>query len=1426
MKGWPLLGVIFLTVGAILVASAPPKEAEFVAGSFIITQKSLNEAPYRYAGILRKALDKVETKDPPSQSEEENCDVQYRIRPSGRRSSLRIVDDSLNIVLRENNTVIVAAKVFAEVAAKTWIWKGINLLIGCIFLKSCNGQVVTYTADIDFQMGFQAFWDDHLHKLRFHIQPVNTAISNVNVAGCHPPWYLSWFKKWQDLLNDGVQEAFEEFAVTYKHQAEVPEEFSPLPDVFIAYKVTNLIWNQHSVLFQANATFSALIDGKNESFIPSSESRSTVPVDGWKLSSPKDGQSHLLQGVRVSTEFLNSLMWYATRTNVTRYQGDAKVLDSYINGSISYAPPQIRVDQDELLSIKIPHGLVLATCRPEQANESKTLFKAEFYDLSGSGRVRLKSNTKERTGITVSLDQLDLSNMNTKPFEPKLPLPEAFEEELMRSAIAKLQPVVNNYLRSKPLYLPENVSPFVASPEMHLWATGNGTGVAEILSYCTCSQTIASAYAACDVRSHICDGKGIEIDLTPYHKDEPKSDGIDRIKDTIRGGIENIYNTAKDIIQGSKNQKPASKFATPLTNENIAIYVGIGCSLVLLLLIFGGAWCFYQWKSKKSNRPPSQTRIEPEPKTNDGISISVDIFNTDKVAVFADRLNFLTYLVNFGNALVSFLIVVSWCFTKTGSRSSWMTARLLSSISLLASIFVVISAVIFSTYFDHLVELEENRGIFVTDNQSMYKMASKVLKVSLNGLSLTVISFTIVFLFHGVGGGLYLGTILFRLLHLHSKRSNLEILTTLLVILTVIQPFICLHPVIIWSQDSNHNSVFLILIILIWFLPVIIHTLAKALVNHGRSLCISKLMPQDVSVSEDVPGSIALTQSQRLKKRSERKEHYNRRLSRFGMLFDLLVQIIQITFFLASFSIITHFIIHNEFNQNRKNLQDFVLPAIISVFCWMTSISYLLLSLVLDESRKDARLVFKDQNLDDARILLRNSLKRRLQTMDHVRPSDRVEAVRKGSEARRDKRRTLPNNISLSESLNGRQIRPMDSALVQVKVRKPEEIPLEPLGRGEKYIPEAEEDAVSTGCWARVKRLWNFLRETREYRDPLSYGWRIKFRRIFLTLGVLLFTVLTIYTVIATQGFSSKAEIQKILDLTGTNLNWPESGSVLDDVFHLYNTMELTKSYMMIASVFLFWASLIFDFASHFAESDQRKSLFFSGSRIANFFGSLMVFASVIVVGLPDYLEASHLDEICPYCGENFNKTVRQVAEFSIGLFFACLFTFQLIPILITIIPALVRAAVLILIHPSLQTADDDVTALRMTILQQVIQFASFLTFPITFISMAIFQQYQKDICITLLIITFWAFPPFVLFLGLHYTRKYRRHKILIYVYYTYNTCYFVILTSLVFYAMTFERVIETLGNMMQEPKFWISSISQVFLCNVVISDMLYMTVF
>ena len=95
---------------------------------------------------------------------------------------------------------------------------------------------------------------------------------------------------------------------------------------------------------------------------------------------------------------------------------------------------------------------------------------------------------------------------------------------------------------------------------------------------------------------------------------------------------------------------------------------------------------------------------------------------------------------------------------------------------------------------------------------------------------------------------------------------------------------------------------------------------------------------------------------------------------------DISVQVVQLTLFISTFSIITHYIVNTEFHESK--VQNFILPAIISVFVWMVSISYLLLSLVLDESRKSSRLVFKDQDLEAARDQLRYSLRRRLHDMD------------------------------------------------------------------------------------------------------------------------------------------------------------------------------------------------------------------------------------------------------------------------------------------------------------------------------------------------------------------------------------------------------------------------------------------------------------
>lgn len=85
---WALLLNTFLVqwffFGIFVQGSDPKSDGEFVAGTFILTQKSLDEAPYRYAGVLRQVLDKIETKNPPSREELSECSTKYKIAPSGK----------------------------------------------------------------------------------------------------------------------------------------------------------------------------------------------------------------------------------------------------------------------------------------------------------------------------------------------------------------------------------------------------------------------------------------------------------------------------------------------------------------------------------------------------------------------------------------------------------------------------------------------------------------------------------------------------------------------------------------------------------------------------------------------------------------------------------------------------------------------------------------------------------------------------------------------------------------------------------------------------------------------------------------------------------------------------------------------------------------------------------------------------------------------------------------------------------------------------------------------------------------------------------------------------------------------------------------------------------------------------------------------
>jgi hypothetical protein len=156
---------------------------------------------------------------------------------------------------------------------------------------------------------------------------------------------------------------------------------------------------------------------------------------------------------------------------------------------------------------------------------------------------------------------------------------------------------------------------------------------------------------------------------------------------------------------------------------------------------------------------------------------------------------------------------------------------------------------------------------------------------------------------------------------------------------------------------------------------------------------------------------------------------------------------------------------------------------------------------------------------------------------------------------------------------------------------------------------------------------------------------------------------------------------------------------------------------------------------------------------------------------------------------------------------------------------ALVRASVLILVHPKLRSPDKT-SRLQIMILHKVVIVSSLLCFPATFVSMSIIHQQQKDSVVTMLIILFWVLPPLTLYLGLYFSNQYKKNSILLYVYYLYNLAYVGIIFSIMLYSFTADKCLQIVWNLVGSLTFWSAGMAQLCLCNVVISDMLYMTVF
>ncbi len=78
----------------------------------------------------------------------------------------------------------------------------------------------------------------------------------------------------------------------------------------------------------------------------------------------------------------------------------------------------------------------------------------------------------------------------------------------MKTAARQVRPLINEYLKSKPIYLPDDYAPLAALPHLKLWSVGRGSGYIDVLSYCSCDDhTSGLNFTKCHPRSGLCPDK-------------------------------------------------------------------------------------------------------------------------------------------------------------------------------------------------------------------------------------------------------------------------------------------------------------------------------------------------------------------------------------------------------------------------------------------------------------------------------------------------------------------------------------------------------------------------------------------------------------------------------------------------------------------------------------------------------------------------------------------------------------------------------------------------------------------------------------------------------------------------------------------------------------------------------------------------------
>jgi hypothetical protein len=514
---WVVCSCLPTSLPSVAIALSPE---EFNAGALLVTQKALNDGVNRYNQWFWDMITYLEEQPTfPAESQWGGCgNPQYQYFPDpnpcpsfeGQKCSHITLDQSkVRFQIAKNNQIVVTAPgVKVVTGARVWLRESKHILFLCVHSDICNNNVVSITTTFDLTMVLDVSFVSGV--ITIASEPPTLANLQDDLEGCRPDWWARHTGNWHQQLNNAIKTFIEQAAAKETAKLALPHEFFPEPTVKMTYVVNGMLWCPFAGLAElADSCQAAFPDGYlvftatgTIQYVPPDSPTHLVtyipdPLYAAVLipldfpSSGPDPSLPMLTAVRASAVVISGLMWVADQNGVTAYHSNGTILDASFNLTISYTPPTTGVRSLNILNMTISSGLFDCRCwltaNSTLFPDAKPVMVISFQHVLAIGTVLYTNDTMP--GLIIRIDHIDTSQMTSAPILPPLPLPLDFQADMVKLAVAGLQPVMNLYLQHNPFILPPELLPFTAHPILTTIPLENtlppGAGFIQILSVCS-----------------------------------------------------------------------------------------------------------------------------------------------------------------------------------------------------------------------------------------------------------------------------------------------------------------------------------------------------------------------------------------------------------------------------------------------------------------------------------------------------------------------------------------------------------------------------------------------------------------------------------------------------------------------------------------------------------------------------------------------------------------------------------------------------------------------------------------------------------------------------------------------------------------------------------------------------------------------------